>query len=178
MIQLAALSAEHQPVVKKIVSRLVERLVVAELGECWEWTGGINNRGYGKLRYRKASWYLHRFVHQHCIGQIPDELWVLHKCDNRKCCRPGHLFLGTCGDNIRDMHQKDRHHKWWTQPDAEERIAKFRGEKNPRAKLSDEQAEAARARVASGEKQSQVAHDLGVSRSLICMIVNRKIRAA
>ena len=78
---------------------------------CWEWTGAATERGYGVLgrgerglgneKAHRVSWMLHH-------GQIPDGLWVLHRCDNPKCVRPDHLFLGTSDDNIADMHAKSQ----------------------------------------------------------------------
>lgn len=78
-------------------------------GECWEWTAGLNQAGYGQFsmwpdrpeRAHRFSWVLHN-------GPIPDDLCVLHACDNRKCVNPAHLFLGTRGDNIRDCFAKGR----------------------------------------------------------------------
>lgn len=76
----------------------------AELGNCWEWTGGVNRKGYGQYRGKRS----HRFAWEVYNGKVPDGLFVLHKCDNRKCCNPSHLFLGTHYDNMEDMKSKNR----------------------------------------------------------------------
>jgi len=74
---------------------------------CWNWTGHIHHSGYGMYRSDGA----HRFSYEKDKGQIPDGLWVLHTCDNRKCVNPAHLFLGTVQDNVDDMHAKGRARK-------------------------------------------------------------------
>jgi hypothetical protein len=75
---------------------------------CWLWTAGMGRGGYGayaifqrQLGAHRASWQIYR-------GEIPDGLWVLHKCDVRNCVNPDHLFLGTPTDNNRDTVQKGR----------------------------------------------------------------------
>ncbi len=78
---------------------------------CWVWTASKINGGYGSIQKGKSgegticahrlSWIIH-------YGKIENNLWVLHRCDNRSCVRPDHLFLGTYRDNIEDMASKGR----------------------------------------------------------------------
>jgi hypothetical protein len=75
---------------------------------CWLWTAGKNAAGYGQLRYEGAAQCAHRVSWQVRRGTIPGKLSVLHKCDERACVRPGHLFLGTQTDNMQDAKRKGR----------------------------------------------------------------------
>lgn len=66
-------------------------------GGCWEWMGCLlKSGGYGGFTIKKHA------------RPIPEGLHVLHKCDNPKCVRPDHLFLGTPKDNVQDMMLKGR----------------------------------------------------------------------
>ena len=79
---------------------------------CWEWQGKINESGYGSFQERekgkKKDLRAHRESYRIFIGDIPQGLYVLHKCDNPACCNPDHLFLGTHSDNMQDMLKKGR----------------------------------------------------------------------
>lgn len=73
---------------------------------CWQWLGSKSSKGYGV--YGKPRQRAHRMVWELYYDKIPGGLMVLHKCDNPLCCNPKHLFLGTAGDNARDMAAKGR----------------------------------------------------------------------
>lgn len=75
---------------------------------CWIWQRAMMRNGYGQKLYRgkfdgahRVSWLIHR-------GEIPRGIFVLHRCDVKKCVNPDHLFIGTQKDNILDMTMKGR----------------------------------------------------------------------
>jgi len=76
---------------------------------CWEWTG-VCYKGYGNFSVggSRGRMYAHRYSYELHFGNIPVGLLVLHKCDNRRCVRPSHLFVGTQSDNIKDSIKKGR----------------------------------------------------------------------
>lgn len=76
---------------------------------CWPWGGSRGARGYGQFALTHEKMVsTHRYAYQIAVGDIPAELWVLHRCDNPPCCNPAHLFLGTPTDNVHDMMRKGR----------------------------------------------------------------------
>lgn len=81
---------------------------VAKGDGCWEWTGSLRGRRYGWVKFEGRAWLVHRLAWTLTNGPIPTGLLVCHRCDNPKCCNPGHLFLGTHRDNMRDMTEKGR----------------------------------------------------------------------
>lgn len=122
---------------------------------CWEWTGSTATGGYGTLgrgargtgsvRAHRLSWELHR-------GPVPDDMVVMHKCDNRRCVNPEHLELGTRADNQRDMARKGRGDNQYGRASAE-KVARVR------ASL-----------LLCCATQREIARDVGVSQRLVSRI--------
>ena len=75
---------------------------------CHEWQAGLHRDGYGKFQDMGKTVQSHRAAYALLVGPIPQEAWVLHRCDNRKCVNPKHLFLGDAKANIADMDAKKR----------------------------------------------------------------------
>jgi HNH endonuclease/Homeodomain-like domain-containing protein len=133
------------------------------VGGCWEWQGCLDYpNGYGRSYFRGRSRRTHRIAFILAKGEIPDGLFVCHTCDNKKCCNPDHLFVGTYLDNIADKVAKNRQYRPY-------------GELQVNAKLTDFQAkEIIRLWEAGGVRHQDLADKFGIHRSTVCRIINRK----
>lgn len=81
---------------------------VEKTDACWLWTGDHTKRGYGRIGVCRRRIYAHRFSWEIHFGELPSALEICHICDNIRCVRPDHLFLGTHADNMADMRKKGR----------------------------------------------------------------------
>jgi HNH endonuclease len=75
---------------------------------CWLWTGGVNEKGYGRLRVKGKLYRAHRAAWKTWRGPLTGPL-VCHYCDTPACIRPDHLFQGTAQANTDDMIRKGRY---------------------------------------------------------------------
>ena len=138
------------------------RVDMSDVEGCWIWSGG--RRGtpgleYGAIRVNGVVWGTHRLAYTIVIGPIPAGLYVCHTCDNPLCVNPGHLWVGTHLDNMRDKARKGR-------------ASVIYGEANRNSRLTEDQVVEIRQRFANGGSDQQtLASEYGVARSLIGMIV-------
>lgn len=77
-------------------------------GECWQWTGNLCSKGYGRLGFNYKMLKAHRIALFGLNGH-DDPRMACHHCDNPACVRPEHLYAGTAADNVSDKMTRGRH---------------------------------------------------------------------
>ena len=95
-------------------------------------------------------------------GEVPDELHVLHKCDNPSCVNPHHLFLGTNFDNVQDKIQKGR-------------MVILKGEESPSSKLTEKKVRQMRRLKEQGYSYAELGRKFEVDISTARYICIRKL---
>lgn len=119
---------------------------------CWSVTSHHKCKdGYIKVTRNGRAWLLHRWVYTKEKGQIPDDMVVMHLCDNPSCINPEHLQIGTQLDNIDDRHTKGRNSAAY-------------GTSNGNSKLTEEQYQMI---LSSPKGSTTLARELGVNESSV-----------
>lgn len=132
---------------------------VDKTGDCWLWTASVNQRGYGQFKIYDRGNGKQKVMETHRVawllenGDIPAGIQVCHKCDNPRCVRLDHLFLGTQKDNSQDMARKGR--------------ATMHA-----AKLDEQQVVAIRQEYASGLSSYKIAHMRNIDKTTVLKIIN------
>lgn len=134
------------------------RVETRSANECWPWRGNTSPAGYGQMSVNLRTCLVHRLAYESATGTDPGALFVCHACDNKLCCNPTHLFLGTNRDNQRDASRKGR-------------LA--HGSRHHAAKLTETEVREIRRRRAAGESQYALARAFGIGRPQVAAITNR-----
>jgi hypothetical protein len=99
---------------------------------CWLWTAARRPEGYGVVWWNGRARRAHSVAWELSTGcaapRLLDGRVLRHRCDNPPCCNPAHLVAGTCAENSRDMVDRGRDFR-----------PNVRGQRNPNAKLSDDE---------------------------------------
>lgn len=98
------LTSEHARVVRKFEAKCEPY----REDFCQLWLGARHKDGYGRMVVARVDIRAHRLSHWIHRGPIPDDVAVLHHCDNRLCVNPDHLYLGSQTENMRDASSRKR----------------------------------------------------------------------
>jgi hypothetical protein len=147
---------DDEDIVKKFFSK------VDKTDNCWNWKAGCFTSGYGQFYINRSSKGAHRvsfeLFHKRTIAE---GMYILHSCDNPKCCNPTHLSEGTPKENSTDMCNKSRSAK---------------GSLQGCSKLTEKQVLEIRTKYSLGTcSRKQLQKEYDVSKTLIGYIINRKI---
>lgn len=157
---------KHLTNFERETSTLVRFLAsVDRSGDCWAWTGRVDHDGYGVLGVtekngRTPDRRAHRIAYKLAFDRDPGKSCVCHRCDNRRCVNPDHLFLGTSEENTADRDAKSR---------------QARGERQGLSKLTESTVRDIRAALRRCDRQVDVARRFGVSQSLISAVKLRQV---
>ena len=138
----------------------------SERNGCWNWTGATNNTGYGTVSYQGRHTTAHRLA-AFLTGLVPDMAaprdkrsigFILHSCDNRRCCNPTHMRVGTYTENQLDAYARNRRRA-------------YKGETHSNAKQTKKSVVLIRDMYAYGVSQEAIARLLLVSQASISKIL-------
>jgi len=115
--------------------------------ECWNFVGALTHNGYGRIVASSKRYQIHRYFYEKYRGFIPDNHQIDHLCQNRKCFNPTHLEAVTAATNV---------------------------QRGARARLTPAIIGQIRQRAALGERQTRIAHDVGVGQDEISRIIHFK----
>lgn len=128
-------------------------------GGCWDWQGTTDRKGYGRISINGKRLAAHRYSYEMHHGSIPNDMYVLHRCDRPICVAPHHLFLGDQFDNMQDCNRKGRGNQAF-------------GERSGASKLKEAQVREIRSLRKNGLSHRKIAKRFNVSANTIQAILH------
>ncbi len=153
--------------IKEIHKRFWEKVKILNKDECWEWQAAFRKDGYGVINVDGEIVGAHRVSYMLSKGEIAGRLLVCHKCDNRKCVNPNHLFLGTYSDNLIDSINKGR-----KIPNIDPKYLFKKGNKPSTRKLDDAKAAYLKNKINSGINVYSLSKEENIKPHILIAIKN------
>lgn len=131
---------------------------------CIEWWGGKNSHGYGLVTFSirpglEGRMYVHRLALELSLGrELHSDLCALHRCDNRICFNPNHLYEGSYSQNCQDSHDRKR------RPSR-------KGSRHPLAKLTEDDVTEMIRMGSQGMLQREIGAVFGVNQQTVSKIL-------
>lgn len=146
-----------------VLKEYILSMVEVKPSGCWEWQGNIQtDDGYGRVyMFGLPGTKAHRLSYSLFVDEIQDGLCILHKCDNRKCVNPDHLWAGTRLENNNDMARKSRAYRGF-------------GEEAQASKLTEATVKNIRMLYSIGVPVRRLSMMFSTSRSNVYAIINRE----
>lgn len=150
---------------RTLADRLWAKVKIAGPDECWEWLGGKDRKGYGRILLEgKKLTSAHRAALFLESGEMPTpDLDACHSCDNPGCVNPKHLFFGSRKENMRDCIDKGR----FSYP------PRHIGERAHKAKLTESSVRKIRSTYPK-QSYAELAAKFGVSKQAIAAVVRKR----
>jgi hypothetical protein len=142
---------------EKTRQRIKDKSEIDKITGCWNWIKYKDFSGRAYCTYGKQTLPAAKISYLVFIGDIPNGIFVCHKCDNYSCVNPNHLFLGTHQDNMTDRDKKNR-------------VAK--GEKIFISKLKNENILEIREMRKNGFSQQKIADQFSISQTTVSRILD------
>jgi hypothetical protein len=157
---------------KSDIERFDASYMPEPISGCWLWLGSEQgSNGYGRIKANGKYTQAHRYSYKRFVGEIPNGMFVCHRCDNPACVNPYHLFVGTHQDNTDDKVRKNRQAKGIKLAEAQYKN-RPKGELNGGSKLTQDQVNQIRS---INLPQRKIAKIFGVSQPLISKIKRKEM---
>lgn len=147
--------------------RIADKIWPEPMSGCWFSSYALERSGYARVNINGRMTLLHRWMWEFVNGPIPPggdhyvSMCVCHRCDNRACVNPDHLFLGTHADNMADKKSKGR-------------CSNLRGDDHPMASLKEVDVLVLRTMYDDGVRREDIARCTGISLSCVKDVIYRR----
>lgn len=152
---------------KTTTERFWQHVRISGTDACWGWTSAVSIHGYGRFKVNDKMIAVHRYSYWLAYGELPTNLDICHKCNNRRCVNPVHLYAGTAKENVADAIKAGTHHNF-----VKTRTSGLapKGESQPKALLIESQVLDIYRRCHAGESHRAIAAEYGVGKTTITNI--------